>query len=637
MAKIEVLSGRTQLLKKPQMWIGSMDPITKEMFITHEDKIEYKEVTYIPALKKIIDEILDNALDILVEKCKSSGEIKVKLDDSSITIEDNGPGIPVKKYSKSDITDTTLPKEVQEKITNSYIPELAWTMLFTGSNFSNDAGKETIGNHGVGSKAANVFSIKFIGRTDDGNKSCKVVCENNMETTNTKIGKSSGKTGTSVEFYPDFKRFNLQKLEQVYYDLVYQRLICLSICFPDIKFSFNGKRIKMTDKMFAKIYQNNYVMQSFDTGFIAVYPNESDEFNYFTYVNGLHFIRGGSHIDYIANEIVGPIKDKLSKKYKTIKPGDIKNKLTLMVFLRGFTNLKFDSQTKETLTNSISEVSSQLKDKIDFEDLTKKILKCEDIINPIVDTFKIKEELKHRQEIRKSKKEKIRSDKYTSPIGEKKYFFMTEGDSACGQICGALGRNGNGFYSMRGKGLNVWRAKPAQIVANTELKEIANIINMPVFREKGEQLDISFEKLVITSDYDMAGHTIAGILFGWFAKFAPELFKEKRICRLRTPVIVLRDKRSDEIKHYFFTIGEYNTWCSKNDTKKYNVVFMKGLGSWEKEDFIKLFESKPFEYFVEPFIMDEQGMKIINDWLGNENVDIRREYLQNCPFDLNLI
>ena len=75
--KFEVLSGRDQLLKRPQMWIGSMDPKVQDMFLISEDKVEHKDVEFIAAFRKIIDEILDNSLDALIEKQNSSGAINV--------------------------------------------------------------------------------------------------------------------------------------------------------------------------------------------------------------------------------------------------------------------------------------------------------------------------------------------------------------------------------------------------------------------------------------------------------------------------------------------------------------------------------------------------------------------------------
>ena len=311
--KFEVLTGRLQILKRPTMWIGAIDPTQQEMFIVNEDKVEHKNVEFIPAFRKILDEILDNSLDALIVHRNASGSIKVKIDDDSVYIEDDGPGIPVVKKQLTDAELKNLPKEEADKIKGSYIPEIAWTRLFSGTNFQDSENKTTIGSHGIGSKATAIFSTRFIGKTDDGKHSCTVKAVNNLEKSTCKVDKTSGRTGTSVEFWPDLQRFKLAKIEQVYSDLMYQRLLCLAITFPKIKFSFNGKRININDKKFLKLFSENIEFVTFDRGFIGVFPNESDDFNFFTYVNGMHMSRGGEHVNYAAWQLVNPIREKLAR------------------------------------------------------------------------------------------------------------------------------------------------------------------------------------------------------------------------------------------------------------------------------------------------------------------------------------
>ena len=506
--KFEVLSGREQILRRPQMWIGSFDNSSKEIFIVENGKAVRKSVSYIPAFKKIQDEILDNSIDAIVNAKNAVGEIRVKMTEQSVFIEDNGPGIPVVKNDISKITDKTMSESEKKELAESYIPFSAWTRLFSGSNFQDADDKTTIGSHGIGSKATAVFSTKFIGHTDDGKKFCHVVAENNLEKKGFKIGKSSGKTGTWVEFYPDLKRFNLNRIEQVYFDLMYQRLICLAITFPKIKFYFNGSKILVNDKKFLSMFSEHIEFQSFDRGFVGIFPNESDEFTFFTYVNGLALTRGGNHVDFIVSQIVNPIRDKLCKKYKSLKPADVRNKLTAVVFLRDFPNTKFDSQTKETLTNSPAEVSKYLNGTIDFEKFAKQILKNEAIINPIIETFKIKEELKSRQELRQSKKAKVRSDKYMAPIGDRKYLFLCEGQSATSSLCSCIGRNGCGFYSLRGLPINTLDNSMQKIAANQEFKDVMNILELDVTKE-AKDATISFDKVIIATDQDcFSGNTL---------------------------------------------------------------------------------------------------------------------------------
>ena len=632
--KFEVLTGRDQILKRPQMWVGSMDSTTQKMFIINNECVKYSDIVYIPAFRKIIDEILDNSIDALIEHNNSSGSINVEMYNDHIKIEDDGPGIPVVKKVLSESEIKSLPKEEAEKLKNSYIPEIAWTRLFSGSNFSDSENKTTIGSHGLGSKCCSIFSTKFIGKTCDGKKQCIVTALNNLEKSTCVVNNMHGKTGTCVEFWPDFQRFNLTHVDNVYIDLMKQRLLCLAITFPKIKFSFNGKKININDRKFLKMFSEFIEFETFSNGFIGVFPNNEDEFNFFTYVNGMHMSRGGSHIEHISTQIINPIREKLERKFKTIKPGDIKNKLTLVVFLRNFANPKFDSQTKETLTNSISDINKYLENSIDFDKFAKQILKNDSIITPIIDMFKLKEELKARQELKRVKKIKVKSDKYMSPIGEQKYLALCEGASAMSGISSCLGRNGIGYYGMRGLPLNSYSATMQKIVANSELKDIINILELDISKTFTDKT-IAFDKILIATDADIDGVHITSMLIGWFKRFSPNLFNEGKICKLLTPLVMLKDNK-DNIVKFFFTMLDFKKWELNNQNHKYKVHYNKGLGSFEKDELIGLFTKFGLDNFILEYHLDKDGEVYIEDWLGNDP-EKRKKYLREYTLDINSI
>jgi DNA topoisomerase-2 len=634
-SKFEVLTGREQIRRRPQMWIGSMDPITRSMFTVNDECIEYKDITFIPAFRKICDEILDNALDALIQHKDSNGNIKVKMDDDHVYIEDDGPGIPVVKKQLTESELKSLPKEESEKLSNSYIPEIAWTRLFSGSNFQDSDNKTTIGAHGLGSKCTSIFSTKFIGKTDDGKKQCIVKAINGLEKSTCKVDKSSGKTGTIVEFWPELPIFKMSKIKQVYHDLMYQRLFCLAITFPNIKFSFNGKRINVNDKKFLKMFSENIEFATFENGFIGIYPNISDEFNFFTYVNGMHMSRGGSHIDYIINQITNPIREKLCKKYKTLKPADIKNKFTAVVFMRNFANPKFDSQTKETLTNLPSDVSAYFANEVNFQDLAKKILKNNAIINPIIETFKIKEELKARQELKSVKKVKVKSDKYMSPVGSQCNLFLCEGASAQSSLCSCLGREGNGFYALRGLPINTLDNSIQKIAANQEFKDVMNLLGLDITKDNINQ-NMLFERVVIATDQDLDGIHLSSMLIGWFKKFAPNLFNEGRICKLQTPLIIIKDAK-DQIKEYFFDLDSFKEWEAKNKDTKLKIQYQKGLGSVERSDMQWLMNiNGGINGFLYELNADDKAFSEIDLWLTGDS-EPRKEKLRKYTLDINMI
>lgn len=636
----EALSGIQQIILRPQMWIGSMSPLTQKMFMVNGEGVEYKEVTFIPAFRKIMDEVLDNSIDVLIKECKGKGKVKVVMDKEWIYIEDDGPGIPVIRKDIKDITDNRMSNEEKQKIANTYLPEIAWTRLFSGSNFKDSADKTTIGSHGLGSKCTSIFSKKFVGISDDGKKMCKVVAKNNLETVQTEVSESKSH-GVRVKFYPDFARFNMTEVDDVYVELMRQRLVCLGITFPGIKFSLNGKQVNVNERAFLNLFSKHITFQTFDRGFIGIYPNDSDEFNFFTYVDGLALTRGGSHIDYIVDKVVGPVREKLTKKYKTIKPADIKNRLSMVVFLRDFPNLKFDSQTKETLTNLPSEITKYFGDSIDWEKLAKTILKNEYILDPIVETFKLKEEVKERVALKQAGRSKVKIDatKYISPTGnDKKYFIIAEGFSAATGISQALGRKGMGYYAGRGVPLNVWDCKVSQMLSNKEFSDITTLLGIDP--SKNDNKFLNFDKIVLANDSDIDGLHIQMIYLGWWMKFGKELFNMHKIARLRTPLVILwADQKMTKIFKAFYTLDEYKAYEANHDISKYKKNYFKGLGSWSPEQFQHLFDLAPngIENFLEYFSLDEKDVVLVDDWLNSDKTDIRKQYLREYNLDIEKV
>lgn len=133
---------------------------------------------------------------------------------------------------------------------------------------------------------------------------------------------------------------------------------------------------------------------------------------------------------------------------------------------------------------------------------------------------------------------------------------------------------------------------------------------------------------LITTD----GH-IAGLYIGLFAKYFPSIIKNKLLKRLRTPIMALKDNK-DNIKHFFFTLDEYNEFIKINDISKYKLHYYKGLGSWEPKDLKPLVDKYGLDYFLETLILDDNGFSIIDDWLNGKNADKRKEYLNNNEFNI---
>jgi len=624
--EFKALDDISHVLTVPARYIGSVNPSTIDTYLFNDGKFEFRTIEYTSGLLKIIEEILDNSVDAYLNAVKREPiTIKVKIDSSSVEITDTGCGIPVVKYS-----DTTgnLPE-----LNGKYLPELAWGRLKSGGSFKEH--RVGAGTHGEGSSLTNIFSKVFVGVTDDGKKKCKVSCKNNMRVIKTTVSDSSGKSGTSVYFEPDLERFNLTEITKIHADLIYQRLINLAIAFPELKFYFNGERVNINVKNFIKLFSDHGEFVKSDNTIIGVFPSTTDEFQQYSYVNGLRIKDGGVHIDYVLNKLVDPIKSKLEKKCKNIKPADIKNHIGLVVFLKDFENPQFHSQTKDVLANEMSAVAKHIGDAIDFEHFAKVILKNDAIINPIVDIFKLKEELKARQELKKVKKIKVKSDKYLPPLGGSgmKYLALCEGASAQSGISACLGREGIGYYAMRGLPLNAYSSTMQKIVANQELKDITGILGLDISTADKSDKTINFEKILITTDADADAQHITAMLIGWFKRFSPNLFKEGKICKLITPNIIVQDKNF-KLKEYFFNVKDFKKWEAEHPDNRDKVVYIKGLGSWERQQLVDLIEKNGLEKFIIKYRLDEKSDELVEDWLGNDP-EKRKKHLSSYTFDIN--
>lgn len=414
------LSEREHIILRSGMYLGSKTLKTQSEYIIKDGKFSYEEVQYVPGLIKIFNELIDNSLD---EHQRTGGKYATKIDinvtSTEFSVSDNGRGIPVLE------TTDDLGNVILE-------PELVWTHARAGSNFDDDNKTEdeqaTIGTNGVGSMIASVFSTEFIGITDDGQNRCKVHCKNNNEVVKSTLLKSTA-NGTSVTIKPDLEKFSLSEIDKAHIDVLEQRVYMLSVSYPNVSFKFNGTKIKLTPKQFVSMFGES--VEITDGNYtIAFLPNAEDDFRHYSILNGLNLRKGGTHVNHIIINVVNKLRDKLVKKHKEIKPGDIRNKLFFVSIFNKFPNAQWDGQTKEDLANPTKDISDYLGD-IDFDKIALKLFKTPAIVDPITEIYRIKEEFKKRQELKaldKKPKQKPKSEKFMPPIGEWTNVYLAEGD-----------------------------------------------------------------------------------------------------------------------------------------------------------------------------------------------------------------
>ena len=611
MAKMKTLTSVEHILVRPNLWIGSVSPSEKETWVLNEDDtISFKKISYTEGLLKICNEAIDNSVDVGIKtNWEKSTKIDITITKDTFTCEDNGTGIPVEKNESGE-----------------WIPVIATCVPMSGTNFEED--RNSIGVNGVGIKATNIFSKKFECVTCDGKGKLKIVCTDNLSTKKVSELKPTAKTGTTISFSPDFDRFGVKEFRTELMTMIKTRLKFLSWFYPKCQFTFNGQKIGIKAKDIASMFPQPAVVLNEPNVYICIYPSE-EPYN-LTYVNGLYMRRGGTQIDYILNKVITDIREKVSKKYKAIKPADIKNRLGIVCFFKGFPNCEFDSQTKETLTNSVGDITSYFqREQIDLDKFTAKILKQKEIIDNITEMFRLKEELAEKKELAKLSKVKkdIDSEKYYPPIGKtaKKYLMITEGFSAFSGMSPILGRKEIGYYMLKGKILNVLGEKPSTFMANQEINDLVNILGIDI---ANPDTPMTYDKVVILTDADADGNAIAGLVLTLFNRIAPNIIKQGRICRLETPLLI--GSKGEKIEEYYFTLPD------KSKMKKnLEYFYLKGLGSWTKNRFNQILEYEGgLEKLMVSYTLDDKTDESIKKWFGKES-DGRKDALRGKEFHID--
>ena len=616
--KIKSITPREHILIRPTMYLGGMNPAEIDSWILNEDgTIAFKKVNFTEGLLKIVNEAIDNSID---EHVKTNGEfstkVSINITKTTCTVVDNGRGISTEK------DDMGTPVCVN-----------AVTVPMTGSNFDDDKARKSIGMNGLGVKGSNIFSKEFECLTCDGKNTVRITCKNNLSESKYKVTKP-GKRGTTITFSPDFEKFGVKEFDDNLITLVKTRLRFLSWFFPKCTITFNGERLGMKAKDFAAMFPQPAVALSEPNCYVCVYP--SDEPYVLSYVNGISLREGGTHVDYISAKIISDIREKVSRKFKAIKPADIRNRIGIVVFFNDFTNCKFNSQTKEKITNSQGEITEFLRsNNIDLDSFTDKIIKSKPIIENITELFKLKEELAARKAedaLNKTKKEVV-SEKYFPPVSRsgQRYLMITEGQSAFSGISPILGRKGIGYYMLQGKPMNilevgpVTRGKIKGFMENTEIKELVNILGLDI---RGNTEDMNYDYVVVLSDADPDGTSIAGLVTTMFSKLAPKMIEAGRICRLNTPLLI--GLKGEKVEEYYFRFPD------KKDMKKnLNYFYLKGLGSWTKSRLNQVIEKEGgMEKLLMPYEADKDYKQSIQNWFG-EDSEIRKKFLRGREFHIN--
>ena len=631
------------ILKRPDSYIGSIEFQKERLWVynSETEKLEFREVKYVPGLFKIFDEILVNAADNY-QNDKSMKYIKVTIDrdKNTIKVKNGGRGIPIEIHKKY----------------NMYVPQLIFGNLLTSSNYNDDVKKVTGGRNGYGAKLTNIYSKTFIVETaysEKGKKYYQKFYNNMLKFDEPKIEDYSKDDYTCITFEPDLSRFGMTELDDDIVALFEKRVFDMAGITPkSVSVYLNNKKLNVKN---FEDYIHMYLDASkeedeMDPPIVYESPHErwevgmslsESQFQQVSFVNAISTTKGGKHVDYCVEKIIKVIMEKIAKKDKNlnIKPQHIKQHLWIFVNCL-IENPVFSSQTKETLTSKKEDFGSEF----EFSDsFLKNVLKT-NIVERCLRYAKTREEEKNLRKLNSGTKktarligiEKLDDANWAGTKNSSKCtLILTEGDSAKSLAMAGIevvGRDAFGCFPLRGKLLNVRECSTHKILKNQEIQYLMKILGIKIGETYTDVKNLRYGSILIMTDQDVDGSHIKGLIINFIHTFWPSLIKLNGFMRqFITPI--LKASKGKEVKS-FYTIPEYEKWVKsmKNNVKGWKIKYYKGLGTSSNKEAQEYFANIQrhridFEY------KDEKDDESIDMAFNKKKTEERKNWLMN--FDPN--
>ncbi|KAJ5174226.1 DNA topoisomerase 2 [Penicillium canariense] len=640
--KYQKLTQLEHIVKRPDTYIGSIERTTQPMWVYNSESelMEFRPVSYVPGLYKIFDEIMVNAADNK-QNDKNMSEIRVTIsrEEGEISVWNNGRGIPIEIHSK-------------EKI---YVPELIFGHLLTSSNYDDAQAKVTGGRNGFGAKLCNVFSTEFSIETQDSRQKKKyrqTWTENMTKMGKAKITDAKGDDYTKVTFKPDFAKFGMDGIDDDFEALAKRRIYDLAGT-SGVAVKLNGSRIPIRNfRKYMEMYTKAIRKERGDEGpaakdeIITCSPDPRWEigfavsdgaFQQVSFVNSIATTSGGTHVNYIADQICNRLADQVKKKNKTgatLKPAQIRNHIFIFVNAL-IVNPAFNSQTKDQLTTKTSQFGSKC---ILEEDFYKKVLKT-DVMNNILhfaaqkaDQILKKGDVGRRTRMNNPKL--VEANKAGTRDGHHCTLILTEGDSAKGLAMAGrsvVGPDLFGVFPLRGKLLNVRDASFDQISKNQEIQNIKNFIGLQHKKEYSETKGLRYGHLMIMTDQDHDGSHIKGLLINFLQAQFPSLLKiPEFLIEFITPIIKVwkGDPKNPTKSRSFFTMPEYEAWKEEHKEERgWEHKYYKGLGTSSTED-AQIYFRDLDRHLKEFHTMQDGEAELIELAFSKKKADERKEWLR---------
>ena len=540
-SQIQVLEGLEPVRKRPGMYIGS---------------------TGYEGVHHLIKEIADNSIDEAIAGYASKVIVRL-LDDGGVTITDNGRGIPVDKHPK----------------TGKSTLETVLTVLHAGGKFGGGGYKVSSGLHGVGSSVVNALSTKMIAEVVKNGKLYRLEFERGAPTSALKhLGKTDREDGTSITFYPDptiFKETIEFDYKWVVKYLRHQAYLTKGIyvqvdddrTHDRSAFYFEGgiqsyvKNLNVGKEVIgdAPFYVEKQVEDSMVE--IAIQYNDSYAENIQAFANNVLNPDGGTHVIGFRSALTRTINDYarknnlLKEKEDNLTGDDIREGLTAIVLVK-LPDPQFEGQTKNKLGNpEVRRYVEQVMNEYFAYYLDETPAIARKIINKALLAARARKAARAAREnvIRKGVLDGLNLPGKLADCSSKdpteSELYIVEGDSAGGSAKSGRDSRTQAILPLRGKVLNVERARLDRMLNNNEIVSLIKGMGVGI----GDQFDISglrYHRIIIMTDADVDGSHIATLLMTFFFRYMREVVEGGHIYLAKPPLFLLKTKSNKRIYVY---------------------------------------------------------------------------------------
>ena len=518
----------------------------------------------------LLKEVMDNSID---EYRMGFGKnIDICIDSGNVSVRDYGRGVPLGK-----VLDVS-------------------SRMNTGAKYDSKAFKKSVGLNGVGIKAVNALSSRFLIESYREGESKSVEYERGHVVNDSPQQSSSQSNGTVIEFTPDTEIFGDYAYRDEHIEPLLKNYVFLNtgltITFNGKKFySKNGLEDLLNDNLTTEILYPIIHLHGDDIEVAITHSNQYGE-EYYSFVNGQHTTQGGTHLSAFREATARVIKEYFTKNFEY---SDIRNGMVAAISVK-IEEPVFESQTKTKLGSkdmtpdgvSINKyVSDFLKKELDnylhkhletADILQKKILDSEKERKAIAGVTKLARERAKKANLHNRKLRDCRIH-YNDSKGnnlDDSCIFITEGDSASGSITKSRDPNLQAVFSLRGKPLNSFGLTKKIVYENEEFNLLQAALNI----EDGMD-GLRYNKVIIATDADTDGMHIRLLLLTFFLQFFPDLVKKGHVYILQTPLFRVRNKK----KTLYCYTEEERLAAIEELGPNPEITRFKGLGEISPDEF----------------------------------------------------